>query len=288
MGEITLSVLRCPDNVVPEERRATGGEISLGRGAECDWQLADPDRVLSKRHCVVEFFGGGWQLRDTSTNGTFVNHGAAPVGRDQVRPLLDGDRLRLGAYEIEVRIAEATAPGAGWGGGPAAPAADPFGASAPQGFGTPQGFGAQPGFGGALPGMGTPPGAGGGLLPDDFDPFGDDAAPMPDHAPSTAEAFMVPPSLPAGKAVIPDDWDLDLNPASAPAPQPAPRLAPLPPQAPPAAGGPAFAASPDPFAPPSATPGPSAAPWAAPLPAVPDLPDPFAEHGDPLVRPQPV
>lgn len=218
MSEITLSVLRCPDNIVPEQRRATGGELSLGRGAECDWPLQDPDRVLSKKHCVLEFFGGGWQVRDTSTNGTFVNHGAAPVGRDQVRPLMDGDRLRLGAYEIEVRIADdAAAPG--WGAPPPyrsePPASDPFAANpfAPPPSG---------GFGGAsLPGTGAPPSTGGGgLLPDDFDPFGDNAPPMADHAPSTAEAFLVPPSLPAGKAVIPDDWDLDLTPRPA-APPPA-------------------------------------------------------------------
>lgn len=232
MAEITLSVLRCPDAVVPEQRRASGGEISLGRGAECDWVLADPDRVLSKKHCVLEFFGGGWQLRDTSTNGTFVNHAQAPVGRDQVKPLMDGDRLRLGSYEIEVRIAEAPAASSGWAGAAdpfapqardpyapaprdsyAAAARDPYSADAQNPFASPTPrFDPTP-----LPGMAPP--ARGGLLPDDFDPFADNAAPMPDHAPSTAEAFMVPPSRPVGKALIPDDWDLGLTPA---APKPVP------------------------------------------------------------------
>lgn len=241
MSEITLSVLRCPDSVVPEQRRATGGEMSLGRGADCDWQLADPDRVLSKKHCVIEYFGGGWQLRDTSTNGTFVNHARDAVGPAAPRPLLDGDRLRLGSadrpsYEIEVRIAEEARadPFA------AAPRADPFGEASPG-----QGFG-----GGRLPGLGAPPMAG--ALPDDFDPFADSPAPMPDHAPATAEAFLVPPSLPSGKSVIPDDWDLDIGPA-----QPAPRPAPPPP------------AAPDPFAehgdPPPIPPAPVAV--VAPVPA---------------------
>ncbi|NGM19857.1 type VI secretion system-associated FHA domain protein TagH [Roseomonas stagni] len=235
MAEITLSVLRCPDTVVPEQRRASGGELSLGRGAECDWVLADPDRVLSKKHCVLEFFGGGWQVRDTSTNGTFVNHASSPVGRDQVKPLMDGDRLRLGSYEIEVRIAEAPAASGGWGGAadPFAPQArdpyspqardpyavaprDPFAAEAPNPFAPPPPrFDSTP-----LPGLSPP--ARGGLLPDDFDPFADNAAPMPDHAPSTAEAFMVPPSRPVGKALIPDDWDLGLTPTPTPAPPPAP------------------------------------------------------------------
>ncbi len=47
------------------------------------------------------------------------------MGRDQVKPLDDGDRLRLGAYEIEVRVAMAggQSPGAAWSG--ALPAAAP-------------------------------------------------------------------------------------------------------------------------------------------------------------------
>lgn len=119
--ELTLSVLRCPDSVVPEQRRVPGGDYRLGRGAECDWVLADPDRLLSKQHCVLEFRSGGWEVRDTSTNGTFVNHASAPVGREQSAILNDGDRIRLGAYEIEIRVAQAAA--GDWGGSPGMPMA---------------------------------------------------------------------------------------------------------------------------------------------------------------------
>ncbi|MBR0656290.1 type VI secretion system-associated FHA domain protein, partial [Plastoroseomonas arctica] len=119
--ELTLSVLRCPDSVVPEQRRVPGGDYRLGRGAECDWVLADPDRLLSKQHCVLEFRSGGWEVRDTSTNGTFVNHATAPVGRDQAAILNDGDRIRLGAYEIEIRVEQAAA--GDWGGGSGMPMA---------------------------------------------------------------------------------------------------------------------------------------------------------------------
>ena len=252
MASITLNVLRCPDSATPETRQARGGEMVLGRGSECDWQLADPDRVLSKRHCAVEYFGGGWQLRDLSTNGTFVNHATSPVGRDQVKPLLDGDRLRLGAYEIEVRIVEdAGAPAPSWG----SSRVDPFAPRAAD----PLPFGGPPrAQGGGL--------LGGGLLPDDFDPFADSPAPMPDHAPSTAEAFLVPPSLPVGKAVIPDDWDLDLTP-KAPAPRPlAERPPPVAVQPPPQAG----FLGPDPFAE-APPPRPVAPPPVAPIPVEPPL-----------------
>ncbi|WP_426956415.1 type VI secretion system-associated FHA domain protein TagH [Muricoccus radiodurans] len=110
---LVLSVLRCPDAAVPGTRRVPGGDFTLGRAEGCDWVLADPDRVLSKRHCTLEFRGGFWQVRDLSTNGTFVNMGSTPVGRDAVAALNDGDRLRLGGYEIEVRV-EAEDPVAAW------------------------------------------------------------------------------------------------------------------------------------------------------------------------------
>jgi type VI secretion system FHA domain protein len=105
---LTLSVLRCPDAAPPETRRLTGGEFRIGRAPDNDWVLSDPDRVLSKRHCVIAWRGGAWQIADTSTNGTFINNDAAPLGAGAVHVLTDGDRLRLGAYEIEARIAAET------------------------------------------------------------------------------------------------------------------------------------------------------------------------------------
>lgn len=196
MKELTLNVLRCPDAAVPESRRSSGGDITIGRGLDCDWMLQDPERVLSKRHCVLEFRGGLWQVRDLSTNGTFVNHAQAPVGRDLVASLSDGDRLRLGSYEIEVRISAA----ASMGRASPDPFADPF---------------APPAAPAPTPGFANLPLPGGGLgLPDDFDPFGDEP-PMPDHRPAASDAFSAPrpTSVPAA---LPDDWDLDLGLSPAP------------------------------------------------------------------------
>src|SRR6478609_6788099 len=123
--QLTMTVLRCPDSVAPETRNITGGEFSVGRGPGVDWVLPDPERVLSKRHFAVAFRGGAWQLADTSVNGTFVNRESAPLGAGDVRDLRDGDRLRVGAYEIEVRLVEEAAvrvaPARG-----ASPFADPF------------------------------------------------------------------------------------------------------------------------------------------------------------------
>ncbi len=94
--QLTMTVLRCPDAVVPETRNVSGGEFSVGRGPGVDWILPDPERLLSKRHFAVAFRGGVWQLADTSTNGTFLNRESDAIGAGDVRNLRDGDRLRLG------------------------------------------------------------------------------------------------------------------------------------------------------------------------------------------------
>lgn len=222
---LTLSVLRCPDAVPPETRQVPGGDFSIGRGGDNNWTLADPDRTLSRKHCVIAFRSGGWQLADVSANGTFLNREADPVGQGGPRDLRDGDRLRLGAYEIEVRISAEAWQGAGH--GPAA--TDPFGddpfgpvRSAPQGFERDSLLDHGGGFG-------SPRAT---LAPD----FGDDgfgavqagrdeaafrAATQPDHAPALEQSFRVPtPKVSDGM----DDWDLDLGkPVGAPAEVPHPK-----------------------------------------------------------------
>jgi type VI secretion system protein ImpI/type VI secretion system protein len=223
---LTLSVLRCPDAVPPETRRISGGEFRIGRGPDNDWVMPDADRMLSKRHCVVAFRNGGWALADTSTNGTFLNRDSEPLGNGQTRELRDGDRIRLGAYEIEVRIeAEqwAPAPRAGSGG---SPFDDPFGDDVfaarppPAETFTSSAFGNDPLFGGPPPTQSVAmPGRYDALRPpSDEDFFG--VPTQPDHAPAFQDAFRPPPLAP--KLIPDDDWDLGI-PGAAPAPpQPGP------------------------------------------------------------------
>ncbi len=109
---LLLRILRCPDYATPESRRVPGGALSIGRGPGVDWVLADPDRHLSKLHCTVTEGRSGWEIVDGSTNGTFLNQSADPIGPTP-HPVQAGDRLRLGSYEIEVReeAAREAAPG---------------------------------------------------------------------------------------------------------------------------------------------------------------------------------
>jgi type VI secretion system protein len=82
----------------------TGGRI--GRAQDNDWILPDPDRYVSSHHCKVEFKAGRWILEDTSTNGVFINGSDTPASVEGAYTLQDGDRLRLGDYEVLVSIDE--------------------------------------------------------------------------------------------------------------------------------------------------------------------------------------
>jgi type VI secretion system FHA domain protein len=224
---LTLNILRCPDGVAPETRQVTAGELSIGRGPQSDWVLPDPERVLSKRHCVVAFMNSAWQVTDTSANGTFLNHDVDRLTLEEPRALRNGDRLLLGSYEIEaaidqdVRSAEEmpSRPGDPYSGDRLT--GDPF----PPLESDPLGI--------ALPPVD---------LPIEF------SRTTPDNLPAVAESFRPPrPSF----EMLPEDWDIEpaaaivpvAEPPSSP-PSPAPVASPVPtPSSPaPAGGDEAFAA----------------------------------------------
>jgi type VI secretion system protein len=80
------------------------GAIGIGRAAQNDWVLQDPERILSKNHCTVHYQDGAYFLTDLSANGTFLNDSDQRIPRNQTVPLQDGDRFTLGEYEIEATL----------------------------------------------------------------------------------------------------------------------------------------------------------------------------------------
>ena len=86
-------------------RLMTQTTLSIGRGERNDWVLADPDRHLSKTHCVISEENGRYVLTDLSTNGVYINGARQPTARDSRVVLTDGDEFRLGDYTILVHEA---------------------------------------------------------------------------------------------------------------------------------------------------------------------------------------
>jgi type VI secretion system protein len=77
---------------------------SVGRAPDNDWVLPDPRRVVSGHHFEVLYHGGKYWLNDTSTNGVYVNEAEEPASATGRVELRDGDRLRMGDYEILVSV----------------------------------------------------------------------------------------------------------------------------------------------------------------------------------------
>ncbi|WP_115719861.1 type VI secretion system-associated FHA domain protein TagH [Gallaecimonas mangrovi] len=76
----------------------------LGRSEQCDWQLPDPDRVISSKHAEILKKEDAYWLKDISTNGVFINNSSQPLGKENQSKLSDGDVLRIGDYEIAVKM----------------------------------------------------------------------------------------------------------------------------------------------------------------------------------------
>ena len=116
------------DIVAPDgarERRAIGARgIRIGRSADvADIVLApDPQRLVSKLHCLIEPRDGAWCLVDNgSTNGTFVRQRGEVRRVRGVAPLADGDVVLLLAelqpprfWELTFDDASAATFHAGW------------------------------------------------------------------------------------------------------------------------------------------------------------------------------
>lgn len=100
---------RVPGNARPVEMR--GQNLTVGRSPDNDLVLPDPDRTISKRHCVLEERSGQFVVIDISSNGTFLNYSKEPLG-PELQPVHDGDILSIGPYELIVSIAAAAGQGA--------------------------------------------------------------------------------------------------------------------------------------------------------------------------------
>jgi predicted component of type VI protein secretion system len=79
-----------------------GGRI--GRALDNDWVLIDSQRYISAHHAEIEHRGGEWWVCDLSTNGIFINDSQRPLGRGGRHRITDGDRIRVGPYDIVAQI----------------------------------------------------------------------------------------------------------------------------------------------------------------------------------------
>lgn len=106
---LRLTIEHSPHPQDRREMRHPGGEFSIGRGAECSWQIHDPDMYVSRKHCVITGEAGQFIVTDASRGGLFIDGKDQPLGPGNAARLETGMRLRLGDTVIRVEI-EAAAP----------------------------------------------------------------------------------------------------------------------------------------------------------------------------------
>ncbi|WP_412460926.1 type VI secretion system-associated FHA domain protein TagH [Pseudomonas sp. SC11] len=243
------------------------GAVSIGRSPNNDWVLPDPERLVSSSHCVVQFREGRYYITDSSTNGIELVQAGVRLRRGNSEPLMDGELIRIGDYEIQARIDsgfsvdESRQPGAQ---SFEALMANQVAASS---------LPIAPASAALLQGASSHD-----TLPDLFDFLGASSVPpasQPDHVPAQQHDFRPPaPVAPApappppaapGIGAIPADWNpFDDSPAPAPAPAAAPDIPPMPAFESPLAAEPA-----PPIAPPQTPQPPPSTPVAAAPPAPP-------------------
>lgn len=192
--------------------------LSIGRGQDNDLVLADPERHLSKNHCVIAFGGEGFTVTDTSTNGVYLDNQPERLPLNAPVPLREGSVLRLGGYRLTITAIAPTLairpPPAPRGTGVAAPGpissddglfGDPL-AGAPSAGGSAPGLPSD--MGNDIAGLRTPFASP--VIPEDIDLFGAPAeqhwhgTSQPDNVPSD-QVFFAPPKVMAEK--LPEDWE---------------------------------------------------------------------------------
>jgi type VI secretion system protein len=106
--------------IISDHRRLLGERSSvvfdgaggnIGRAADNDWVLPDPQRFVSAHHARIHHRDGLYVLEDTSTNGVYVNDDDRPLAKRGAHVLQNGDIIRFGEYQVvavlESRVAAA-------------------------------------------------------------------------------------------------------------------------------------------------------------------------------------
>ena len=96
-----LQLFDVDDAIQPiDARLLRDGAIRVGRDTTCDWQIADPDRALSREHCEIATSADGLIIRPIGTNGVFDDHSGERLADLIDVPVSVPFTLRMGRFRI--------------------------------------------------------------------------------------------------------------------------------------------------------------------------------------------
>lgn len=104
---LLLTLEQGPRAQAVRQTRLEAGELVIGRSADADWQIDDPDMFVSRAHCKIVAGQDGYFVTDTSSSGLFIDNAGSPLGAGNSVQLQNGMRLRLGDYVLWVELQEA-------------------------------------------------------------------------------------------------------------------------------------------------------------------------------------
>ncbi|ESZ09808.1 type VI secretion system-associated FHA domain protein TagH [Mesorhizobium sp. M1060] len=101
---LLLTLEQGPRAQVTRQAQLDEGELVIGRSADADWQINDPDMFVSRAHCKITSKRGRYFVTDTSSSGLFIDDASSPLGAGNSERLQSGMRLRLGDYVVRVDL----------------------------------------------------------------------------------------------------------------------------------------------------------------------------------------
>lgn len=104
---LKLTLANAPEGAQGDFEFDSVGRVAIGRDPACEWVIPDPTRGVSGRHCEIISDGATFTLRDTSTNGVFVNGAAQRL--EQAHVLRAGDSFSVGRFMVRVESTNAPA-----------------------------------------------------------------------------------------------------------------------------------------------------------------------------------
>ncbi|GAB1584262.1 FHA domain-containing protein [Phyllobacterium phragmitis] len=100
---LELSPVQGPlSNSVGQRWHFERGQRTLGRSARCDWQIPDPQCMVSKLHCLIEADRDGFVLHDKSANGSLVD--GILVQEGESARLSHGTVIELAGFTFKVSL----------------------------------------------------------------------------------------------------------------------------------------------------------------------------------------
>lgn len=101
---LTLVLEHAPHRQQAQTHVHQGGELTIGRGDDAGWQIDDPDKFISRHHCVISDQNGKFSVTDASSGGLFVDGASTALGPGNSAELENGMRLRMGDFVIRIEL----------------------------------------------------------------------------------------------------------------------------------------------------------------------------------------